>query len=213
MGHSEWMKMLKYKLYIHTHTHTHKGICFSDLRSSIVIHQLASTHCPWCNLTPPPPFFIDLIALASCLHNDAMLGIKTCRAARTCCGGRARWRSQPLNQCAGPGQPAVIWSWYAGVGPLAGCMLGDGARDSASFDPPTRFFSYQNSPVGDEWVCSTETNEYNAGPPSPSHMLFRWMQISLFQWVSEHSLGSIPNLKLCACLRAEPAIPAFRESV
>ena len=28
-------------------------------------------------------------ALTSRLHNDAMLGVKTCRAARTCCAGRA----------------------------------------------------------------------------------------------------------------------------
>ena len=33
-------------------------------------------------------------ALTSRLHNyDAMLGAKTCRAARMCCAGRAHWRS------------------------------------------------------------------------------------------------------------------------
>ena len=71
-------------------------------------------------------------ALTSRLHNiDAMLGVKTYRAARTCCAGRARWRSQPLSQCAGPGQPGSM----ACRGWPAGCMLGDGARGSASFDP------------------------------------------------------------------------------
>ena len=42
-----------------------------------------------------------------------------------------RWRSQPLSQCTGPGQPGGM----ACRGWPAGCMLGDGARDSASFDP------------------------------------------------------------------------------
>ena len=52
-------------------------------------------------------------ALTSHLHNnDAMLGVNTCRAARTCCAGRAL----ALSQCAGP---AV---WHAGVGPLAACL-------------------------------------------------------------------------------------------
>ena len=46
-----------------------------------------------------------------------MLGVKTCRAARTCCAGRAL----ALSRCAGPGRagPAV---WHAGVGPLAACL-------------------------------------------------------------------------------------------
>ena len=52
-------------------------------------------------------------------------------ALRACCAGRARWRSQPLSQYAGPGQPG---SMACRVWP-AGCMLGDGARGSASFDP------------------------------------------------------------------------------
>ena len=64
-----------------------------------------------------------------------MLGVKTCRAARTCCAGRARWCSQPLSQCAGPGRPGgIACRGTVGHWP-AGCMLGDGARDSASFDP------------------------------------------------------------------------------
>ena len=70
-------------------------------------------------------------ALTSRLHNnDGMLGVKTCRAARTCCAGE-RWCSQPLSQCAGPGRPGGM----ACRGWPAGFMLGDGARDSASFDP------------------------------------------------------------------------------
>ena len=59
-------------------------------------------------------------ALTSRLHNnDAMLGVKTCRAARMCCAGTARWRSQPLSQCGGRTGPAV---WHAGVSPLAACL-------------------------------------------------------------------------------------------
>ena len=59
-----------------------------------------------------------------------------------CCGSRLvalrarvvlaeRIGAQPLSQCAGPGQPGGM----ACRGWPAGCMLGDGARDSASFDP------------------------------------------------------------------------------
>ena len=67
-------------------------------------------------------------ALTSHLHNnDSMLGVKTCHAARTCCAGRVL----ALSRCAGPGQPGGM----ACRGWPAGCMLGDGARDSASFDP------------------------------------------------------------------------------
>ena len=81
-----------------------------------------------------PNIFVPLnrpYALMSRLHNnDAMLGVKTCRAARTCCAGE-RWRSQPLSQCAGPGRPGSM----ACRGWPGGFMLGDGARDSASFDP------------------------------------------------------------------------------
>ena len=47
-------------------------------------------------------------ALTSRLHNnDAMLGVKTCRAARTCFAGRAHWRSPSQSVCA-PG-PARRW--------------------------------------------------------------------------------------------------------
>ena len=53
-------------------------------------------------------------ALTSHLHNNnAMLGVKTCRAARMCCAERVL----ALSQCAGP---AV---WHAGVGPLAACLV------------------------------------------------------------------------------------------
>ena len=41
------------------------------------------------------------------------------------------WRSQPLSQCAGPGRPGGM----ACRGWPTGCMLGDSARESASFDP------------------------------------------------------------------------------
>ena len=72
-------------------------------------------------------------ALTSRLHNnDAMLGVKTCRAARTCTVVLAeRIGAQPLSQCAGPGQPGGM----ACRGWRSGCMLGDGARGSASFAP------------------------------------------------------------------------------
>ena len=39
--------------------------------------------------------------------------------------------AQPLSQCAGPGQPGGMTC----RGWPAGCMLDDGARGSASFDP------------------------------------------------------------------------------
>ena len=40
-------------------------------------------------------------ALTSRLHNnDAMLGVKTCRATRTCFAGRAQWRSPSQSVCA-----------------------------------------------------------------------------------------------------------------
>ena len=67
-------------------------------------------------------------ALTSRLHNnDAMLGVKTCRAARTRCAGRALALSASQS-VRGPGGMACR-GWPAG------CMLGDGAHDSASFDP------------------------------------------------------------------------------
>ena len=45
-----------------------------------------------------------------------MLGVKTCRAVRTCCAGRALGLSVSARARAGP---AV---WHAGVGPLAACL-------------------------------------------------------------------------------------------
>ena len=71
-------------------------------------------------------------AWTSRLHNnDAMLGVKTCRAAHTCCAGRALALSASQSVRVGPGRPGGM----ACRGWPAGCMLGDGARDSASFDP------------------------------------------------------------------------------
>ena len=51
-------------------------------------------------------------------NNDAMLGVKTCRAARTCCAGRAHWRSASQS-VRGPG-PARRYGMQ--VGPLAACL-------------------------------------------------------------------------------------------
>ena len=71
-------------------------------------------------------------ALTSRLHNnDAMLGVKTCRAACTCCAGRALAlsASQSVRGPGPAGRYGICRRWPAG------CMLGDGARDSASFDP------------------------------------------------------------------------------
>ena len=57
-----------------------------------------------------------------------MLGVKFTVALRArACAERALTPSR----CAGPGRP----SGMACRGWPAGCMLGDGARDSASFDP------------------------------------------------------------------------------
>ena len=71
-------------------------------------------------------------ALMSRLHNnDAMLGVKTCRAARTCCAGRAVGALSLSGSTRAPGRPGGM----ACRGWPAACMLGDGARDSASFDP------------------------------------------------------------------------------
>ena len=51
---------------------------------------------------------IDLMHWRQRLHNnDAMLGVKTCRVARTCFAGRAHWRSPSQSVCA-PG-PARRW--------------------------------------------------------------------------------------------------------
>ena len=105
------------------------------------------THCVWTMSCPPPPkkkkkkqhcvirtfrcpwreVANRPYALTSRLHNnDAMLGVKTCRAARARVVLAERIGAQPLSQCAGPGQPGG-WS--------SGCMLGDGARGTATFDP------------------------------------------------------------------------------
>ena len=75
-------------------------------------------------------------ALTSRLHNnDAMLGVKTCRAARTCFAGRAHWRfgAHPLSQCAHPGQ----LGGEACRGLPSECMLGDGARGVPRLTPNT----------------------------------------------------------------------------
>ena len=72
-------------------------------------------------------------ALTSRLHNnDAMLGVKTCRAARTCFAGRAHWRSPSQSVCA-PG-PARRWGMQ---GLPSECMLGDGARGVPRLTPNT----------------------------------------------------------------------------
>ena len=64
-------------------------------------------------------YFYRPYALTSRLHNnDAMLGVKTCRAARTCCAGRARWRSQHLLSVSAWARAGPA-GWHAGVGPLA----------------------------------------------------------------------------------------------
>ena len=133
---SEWKCWNISCIYIHTH----KGICFSDLRSSIVIHQLASTHCPWCNLTPPPPFFIDLmhwrhVSITTPCWGSRLVALR----ARVVVEERVGALSLSISARARASR-RYIWPWHAGVGPLAGCMLGDGARDSASFDPPNTLF-------------------------------------------------------------------------
>ena len=56
-----------------------------------------------------------------------MLGVKL----RACVVLAERIGTQPLSQCAGPGQPGGM----ACRGWPSGCMLGDGARGSATFDP------------------------------------------------------------------------------
>ena len=69
-------------------------------------------------------------ALTSRLHNnDAMLGVKL--RARVVLAERNGAQPLALSQCAGPGQPGGM----ACGGWPSGCMLGDGARGSATFDP------------------------------------------------------------------------------
>ena len=66
-------------------------------------------------------FYNRPYALTSRLHNnDAMLGVKTCRAARTCCAGMQSALALSLSVSArARASPAV---WHAGVGPLAACL-------------------------------------------------------------------------------------------
>ena len=72
--------------------------------------------------------------------------------------------AQPLSQCEGPGQPGGM----ACRGWPAGCMLGDGARGSASFDP-----KHAGAPFCDviciwsigynlqiHWTSTTKTNHF-----------------------------------------------------
>ena len=67
-------------------------------------------------------------------NNDAMLGVKTCRAARTLILLAERIGAHPSQSvCATRASSAVR---HAGVLPSE-CMLGDGARGVPSFDPPT----------------------------------------------------------------------------
>ena len=67
-------------------------------------------------------------ALTSHLHNnDAMLGVKDLSR----CAHVLSWKSVGSQSVRGPGQPGVM----ACRGWPAGCMLGDGTCDSASFDP------------------------------------------------------------------------------
>ena len=107
-------------------------------------------------------------------NNDAMLGVKTCRAARTCCAGRARWCSQPISQCAGPGQPGAM----ACRGWPAGCMLGDGARGSASFDPQHAVAPFcdiiciRSISKSHAFGCSIVTRDHKTTKKSPDMDLF-----------------------------------------
>ena len=73
-------------------------------------------------------------ALTSRLHNnDAMLGVKTCRAARTCFAGRAHWRS-PLSVSV---RTRAQLGGVACRGLPSDCMLGDGARGVPRLTPNT----------------------------------------------------------------------------
>ena len=85
-------------------------------------------------------------ALTSHFHNnDAMLGVKTCRATRA---------------QAGPAVCMACRGWPAG------CMLGDGARDSASFDP-----QHAGAPFCDV-ICIRSIVPY--GQVSSHHNFLEW---------------------------------------
>ena len=70
-------------------------------------------------------------ALTSRLHNnDAMLGVKTCRAARTCFAGRAHWRSPSQSVCApGPARRCGMQGFALWLHAWRWCTW------RASFDP------------------------------------------------------------------------------
>ena len=84
-----------------------------------------------------PLFFFLLLllnrpyALTSRLHNnDAMLGVKTCRAARTCFAGRAHWRSPSQSVCApGPARRCGMQGFALWLHAWRWCTW------RASFDP------------------------------------------------------------------------------
>ena len=98
----------------------HFYTCWQAMCVEILTHTLKFATCT--NPATPPPLHVKNTklnrlslaldnrpyALTSRLHNnDAMLGVKTCRAARTCFAGRAHWRSPSQSVCA-PG-PARRW--------------------------------------------------------------------------------------------------------
>ena len=70
-------------------------------------------------------------ALTSRLHNnDAMLGVKACRAARTCFAGRAHWRSPSQSVCApGPARRCGMQGFALWLHAWRWCTW------RASFDP------------------------------------------------------------------------------
>ena len=70
-------------------------------------------------------------ALTSRLHNnDAMLGVKACRAARTCFAGRAHWRSPSQSVCApGPARRCGMQGFALWIHAWRWCTW------RASFDP------------------------------------------------------------------------------
>ena len=94
----KWDKQVNIPNYNHGITHT---FSFNSLRNFIGTLQTWEIHVLYikslkyqsCPLLPHlriPSVWYRPCALTSRLHNnDAMLGVKTCRAARTCCAGRA----------------------------------------------------------------------------------------------------------------------------